>query len=165
MVLRSSKRKQRLYNKFLKNRNEKNVTEYKNYKNLFEAISKRSKKSHFSKLILTFKSSIKKTREIIKDSIGKGKCNNNQNFPKKVIDDIVITDETQIAENLNKFFTEIVPKLAKEIETSATKFDDYLKQCDTIQSDNPVSINELKDAFFSLQKNKSSGYDGSCISG
>ena len=58
------------------------------------------------------------TWEIIKDSIGKGKCNN-QNFPKTVIvDNIATTDETQIAENLNNFFTEIGPKLAKEIETS-----------------------------------------------
>ena len=43
----------------------------KNYKKLFEAIKKRSKKNHFSILILTFKNNIKKTWEIIKDSIGK----------------------------------------------------------------------------------------------
>ena len=34
------KRKQRLYNKFLKNRNEDNEIKYKNYKKLFEAIKK-----------------------------------------------------------------------------------------------------------------------------
>ena len=43
----------------------------KYYKKLFEAIKKRSKKNHFSILILTFKNNIKKTWEIIKDSIGK----------------------------------------------------------------------------------------------
>ena len=59
------KRKQRLYNKFLKNRNEDNETEYKNNK-LFETITKRSKKNHFSKLILTFKNNIKKTWELLK---------------------------------------------------------------------------------------------------
>ena len=129
-------------------------------KKLFEASKKRSKKSHFSKLILTFKNNIEKTWEIIKDSIGKGKCNN-QNFPKKVIvDNTATTDEPQIAENFNKFFTEIGPKLAKEIETSTIKFEDYLEQCNTILPDNPVSINELKDAFFPLQINKSPGYDG-----
>ena len=73
------------------------------------------------------------TWEIIKDSIGKGKCNN-QSFPKTVIvDNIATTDETQIAENLNKFFTEIGPKLAKEIETSTVKFDDHLEQCNITQ--------------------------------
>ena len=87
-IKKSSKRKQRLYNKFLKNRNEYNETEYKNYKKLFEAIKKRSKKNHFFKSIFTFKNNIKKTQEIIKDAIGKGKCNK-QNFPKKVIVDNV----------------------------------------------------------------------------
>ena len=59
-----------------------------------------------------------------------------------------MTDDTQTAESFNKFFTEIGPKLAREIETFSMKFDDYLEQCNTIMPDNPVSINELKDAFF-----------------
>ena len=72
--------------------------------------------------------------EIIKYSIGKGKCDN-QNFPKKVIiDNIAITDERQVAENFNKLFTEIDLKLAKKSETPTIKFDNDLEQCDTIQS-------------------------------
>ena len=43
-IRRSSKRKQRLYETFLKNRNGKNELEYKNYKHLFESVKKRSKK-------------------------------------------------------------------------------------------------------------------------
>ena len=74
-------------------------------------------------------------------------------------DCIAITNETQIAENSNKFFTEFGPKLAKENETSTIKFDAYLEQCNTILPDNPVSINELKDGFFTLPINKSPGYD------
>ena len=58
-VRRSSKRKQRLYEKFLKNRNEKNELEYKNCKHLFEAVKKRSKKLYFSKLILRYKNNLK----------------------------------------------------------------------------------------------------------
>ena len=93
--------------------------------------------------------------------LAKVNVTNNQNFPKKVIvDNIAITDETQITKNFNKFFTEIGTKFAKEIETSTIKFDDYLKQCNTILPDNPVFINEVKDTFFSLQVNKSPGYDG-----
>ena len=151
-IKKSSRRNQRLHNKLLKNRNEDNETEYKNYKKLFEAIKKRSKKKDISKLILTFKNNIKKTWEIIKDSIGKGKCNN-QNFPKKVIvDNIAIRDETQIAENFNKFFTEIGPKLAKEIQTSTIKFDDYVEQCNTILPDNPVYKWTKRRLFFPSDK-------------
>ena len=42
---KSSKRKQRRYEKFLKCRLERNEDEYKNYKRLFETIKKRSKKN------------------------------------------------------------------------------------------------------------------------
>ena len=72
-VKRSSKRKQRLYEKFLNNRNEKNELEYKNYKHLFEAVRKRSKKLHFSKLILRYKNNLQKMWEVIKEYIGKKK--------------------------------------------------------------------------------------------
>ena len=102
---------------FLKT-NEQNEIKYKNCKNLFEAIKKRSKNNHFFKLIFSFKNNIEKTWEIIKYSIGKSKCKN-QNFPKKfMVDIIAITDETQIAKtqivkNLIKCFTEVGLKLGK----------------------------------------------------
>ena len=59
-IQKSSKRKQRFYTKFLKNRNQKNETECKNYKKLFEFIKRRSKKLYFSKLTLKYKNNIKK---------------------------------------------------------------------------------------------------------
>ena len=81
-IKKSSKKKQRLYQKFLKNRNVKNETEYKSYKKLFETIKKRSKKNHFSKLILKYKDNVKKTWTVIKDAIGKSRCTQHT-FPKK----------------------------------------------------------------------------------
>ena len=54
-IKKSSQRKQCLYEKSLKNRNDKNELEYKTYKKLFESIKKRSKKLHFSNLILQYK--------------------------------------------------------------------------------------------------------------
>ena len=60
-IERSSKRKQHLYEKFLRKRNRRNEFEYKNYKTLFEAVKKHSKKLHFSKLRLKYKDHIKKT--------------------------------------------------------------------------------------------------------
>ena len=115
-VRRSSKRKQRLYKKILNNGNEKNELEYKNYKLLFEAVRKRSKKLHFCKLILRYKNNLKKMWEVIKEYIGKKKCSH-ENFPKKlVINNKDITNADLIAENLNKYFSNIRPKLAKNIE-------------------------------------------------
>ena len=96
-------------------------TKYKNYQNLFEAVEKRSMKKCFSKLILIVKN-------IIKNSIGKGTCDS-QSFHKEfTVDNIAITDETQIVESFNKFITKIGPKRVKEIKTPTIIINDYLEQ-------------------------------------
>ena len=58
---------------FLKCRSERNEDEYKNYERLFETIKKRSKRLHFSKLIVKYKDNIKKIWSVIKEVIGKEK--------------------------------------------------------------------------------------------
>ena len=62
-IKRSSKWKKQLYKKFLKKGNQKNETEYKNYKRLFESIKRRSKKLHFIEEIIRF--SDKKSQGIL----------------------------------------------------------------------------------------------------
>ena len=39
-------------------------------------------------------------------------------------------------------------------------FEGYIKKCNSIQPEHPLGINELKDAFFSLDINNSPGFDG-----
>ena len=82
-IKKSSKRKQKLLNKFLKNRNNQNEYEYKNYKKLFESIKKRAKRNYFSSLIIKYKNNIKKTWHVIKEAIGKTRSNNQTIFLKK----------------------------------------------------------------------------------
>ena len=114
---------------------------------------------HFSKLILKYKNNIKKTWQVIKEAIGKEKYKQ-QNLPKKIlVDKISITETESIAESFNKYFTQIGPKLAKDIGTSTKSFNEYIKKHDTTQPEKVISVNELKDAFFSLKINKSAGYD------
>ena len=80
------------------------LVNYRNYKKLSESVKKHPKKLHFSNLILKYKNNIKKTWEIIKESIGKGYCNH-ESFPKKlVIDKENITHEGLIAKPFNTYF-------------------------------------------------------------
>ena len=58
-----------------------------------------------------------------------------------------------IAESFNKYFTQIGPKLAKDIGTSTKIFNEYIKKHNTTQPEKIISVNELKDAFFSLKIN------------
>ena len=81
-IKKSSKQKQRLYEKFLKYCTEKHELLYQTYKRFFESIRKHSKKLHFCNLILKYKNNIKKTWEVIKESIAKTNCHD-QAFPKK----------------------------------------------------------------------------------
>ena len=158
-IKKSSKRKQRQYEKFLENRNKINEDEYKNYKRLFETIKKRSKKLHYSNLIVKYKDNIKKTWSVIKEAIGKERIKQ-QSFPKKIcIGDKETTDLKSMAESFNKFFTEIGPNLAKDIDSPSVTFDKYLKTCNKNQLEHSLTVNELKEAFFSLKLNKSPGYD------
>ena len=68
-----------------------------------------------------------------------------------------ITDLKTPAERFNKFFTEIGPNLAKDIDPSLVTFENYLKTFNTNQPEHNLTVNELKDVFFSLKLNKSPG--------
>ena len=59
-LIKSSKKKQRLYEKFFKNRNPEKELNYKQYRTLFESLKKKSKKNYYSGLIDSLKYNIKK---------------------------------------------------------------------------------------------------------
>ena len=59
-IRESSKRKQKLYEKFLKTRNAKSEAEYKAYKNMFETIKRKSKRNYYSQKIREYKNNSKK---------------------------------------------------------------------------------------------------------
>ena len=61
-IRKSSKKKQKLYEKFLKKRTKQSETEYKVYKNMFESIKHKSKKSYYSQKIIEYKDNVKKKK-------------------------------------------------------------------------------------------------------
>ena len=69
---------------------------------------------------------------MIKESIGK-KNYGHENFPKKlVINNKDITNADLIAENVNKYFSDIGPKLAKNCEVSLIDFRSYIKEHESV---------------------------------
>ena len=107
-------------------------------------------------MIIKYKNNLKRTWNVIKDSTGKAKSIK-EFFPQKIItnNNKIVTDTDVIAKHFNTYFTEIGPNLSKTIETPAKIFEACLRKQNIIQSENPLTINELKDAFFSLKTNKS----------
>ena len=83
-IKKSSKRKQKLYEKFLKNRNEKNEKLYKSYKSLFESVKRKSRRIYYSTKILEFRNNAKKTCDVMKELIGKAR-NTESSLPIKLV--------------------------------------------------------------------------------
>ena len=69
--MKSSKRKQHLYEKYLKKKTSNNKGKYDSYKKLFESIKKKAKKQYYSRLILKYKDNMKKTWQVIQELTGK----------------------------------------------------------------------------------------------
>ena len=64
-----------------------------------------------------------------------------------------MTSEFGIANEFNMFFTNIGPELARKIPTTSRTFESFLNKIDITMPTDSITINELKEAFFS-PKNK-----------
>ena len=132
-IRKSSRKKQRLFEKFLKHKTTKTLETYKNYKNLFEKIKKSSKKHYYQNKLEKCKNNLKTTWKAMKEIIGKSKVFH-QNLPNNLkINKKSITDKKIIADKVNEFFINIGSNLAAKIQTSNMKFDSYLPHvCTTL---------------------------------
>ena len=57
----------------------------------------------------------------------------------------------------NESFTDIEPSLARKIFSPSKPFERFSKKASATLPERYLNINELKDAFFSLKMNKSTG--------
>ena len=80
---KSSKKKQRLYEKYLKKRTTENEKIYKTYKSLFESIKKKSKKLYYSEKLLKLQGNAKHVWKVIKEIIGNTKLLHTPHLLKK----------------------------------------------------------------------------------
>ena len=85
-LLKSSKRKQKLYEKFLKKRTSRNESIYKAYKSLFESLKKKSKKNYYTRRLENYQNDIKKSWDVIKEIIAGAKSTKGS-FPRRMITD------------------------------------------------------------------------------
>ena len=94
---KSSKKKQKLYDKFLKSKTNENEKKYKTYKSLFEILKEKSKKNYYWRKLQNRKQNMKKTWDTIKQIIGKTKTFKNDIPKRMVINGIETFDQNKIA--------------------------------------------------------------------
>ena len=81
-------------------------------------------------------------------------------MPSKIIvNNIEVNEDKRIANEFNNFFIDIGPELAKQIPRPARSFESYVPKSNSTMSTGPISVNELKNAFFSIKTNKCPGHD------
>ena len=115
---KSSKRKQKLYNKYLKSRSVKDEYNYKSYKKLFYKLIKRSKIDYCSNQLNSYKTDIKKTWSILNEITGRKKIKTD-NLPKSIkVKNKIIYDKNKMCTEFNKFFVNVGPSLASKIKLS-----------------------------------------------
>ena len=160
-LIKASKKKNILYQKFLTNRNNETEKIYKDYKNKFTSIVRKAKKDYINKLLLINKSNAKQTWKILNNIINKKKSINK--FPERFIESgKVLTTNNDIVNGFNKYFTSIGPELSNNIpKCKDYNFKKYMKtpMLNSIFLDD-VSENEIIN-MVNLSKSKTSfGYDG-----
>ena len=108
------KKKNKLFLKYRKTNSVQNETNYKIYRNKLNHILKISEKKHFQELLNSSKDNMKKTWQIMKNIVNKGKSKQIQS-KFKLSDGTVTTNKDVISSKFNDFFVNIGPTLAKKI--------------------------------------------------
>ena len=129
------------------------------YKNLFESIKRKAKQNYYSEKLLRFKYNLKKTWAVMKEPIGKMTLKSSNDPRKITVNKVDLFDQTKIAHEFNSFITNIGKNLASKVPNASTPFEYFVNKSDFVMETKPLSMNELKDTFYSLESNKSPGYD------
>ena len=95
----------------------------------------------------------------MKETMGKCKVNSNR-FPKSInVNGKSIKKNSRIAEEFNKYFTNVGPNLASKIQNKSKTFDDFLFPVQKNMEHKDLTFEEFKKAFKSVKHNKAAGHD------
>ncbi|MBY0580901.1 MAG: hypothetical protein K2P53_04385 [Rickettsiales bacterium] len=158
-LLKCSKRKQKLYIRFIKSKKDRDKHKYLNHKRLYEKTKKTARTTYFKNKLSELKGNGKKTWDAIKEILGKQKILNKVLPSVITVDDNQISDGKSIATKFNEFFVNIGPNLASKIKHSPVHFSNYLSRSDKNLEFKKLTSKELEDSIKKLNTNKATGYD------
>ena len=95
----------------------------------------------------------------MKETMGKCKVNSNR-FPKSInVNRKSIKKDSRIAEELNKYFTNVGSNLAIKIQSISKTFEDFLFPVQKNMEYKDLTFEEFEKAFKSVKHNKAAGHD------
>jgi len=158
-LLKMSRKKQKLYNKYIKSKTYTNESKYKDFKRKFEKKLQHTKKEYYSQLLVRHQADLRKTWSILKDLIS-NKPNRGSNLPKNLnICGRDILSRKEMASVFNKFFVNVGSDLAQAIPRSTKSFESFLTPAETAFEIGKIDGRDILNAITSLKPHKSPGYD------
>ena len=158
-LLKSIKKKNILYRRFLSNPTCSREIVYKNYQKKYSSTLRAAKRNYFEKKFEECKSNMKSTWRLLNEVINKRKSRNTVQS-SFIIDNKEITDPMEIANHFCDFFTNIGPNLAKMIPSSNSSFRSFLSGSfiNSIFLE-PTTEHEIYDICASFRAGTSAGSD------
>jgi hypothetical protein len=117
-LLISRRHKNLLYKKQLNNPSQANVTLFKNFRNIYNSVLRKSKKLYYEDSLNKFKLKPKKIWEIL-NSIN-GKTTKGVKIDEILNGDVSLNDDRDIAQSFNNFFTTVGTDIYNSIEPTLT---------------------------------------------
>jgi hypothetical protein len=112
-LLISRNQKNRLHKKFIAKPTAQNIANYKQYRNIFNSLLRKSKILYFESNLKENEKNPKKTWDILRETIGK---KTNQKISEININGVPSNDPSLIAHEFNNFFSSIGTKISREVD-------------------------------------------------
>lgn len=152
-LIKSCKKKNKLYKAYLKSKDLGALEKYKKYKNKLTAILHKCEKMYYTNLLEQHKSNLRETWKIIKELLHRQ--DSNHNVIPLVINGVTIDDPLMIANNFNNYFASIGPNMANNIPTANCHYSNYLKNSSlNSMFIPPATENEITDIISNLKITK-----------
>ena len=155
-ILKSIKRKQKMYRTHFLSKDTQKASEYKHYANVLTYIKNKSKTDYYSAQFLKYKDNLKQTWKLI-GTLVKRKTKGQTRPTRIILNNKTFTQEEDIAELFNNFFVNIGPALAKKITTNNKDPTQYITSSPTCSFYlSPITEAQVFALFSSLNENKTS---------
>ena len=158
-----SRKKEKLYNKFIKHPTALSENNYKCFRNYYTKILRQKKKAFYKSKFDSVNGDSKRTWKEINNILNKTKekCNIPESL---IVDNVEIHDEFKIAQEFNNFFIEIGSKLCESLpdrmQNLNTQYSSYLQNVNEASLYmKPISEGEIISVVQKLKNKTSPGYD------
>ena len=153
-LLKSCRKKAKLYLKYIKNPNSENKAKFTRYRNKFRQIRIRAEQMYYAAEFSKYSHNLKKTWCVIRSLL---KADDSSGYIESVtVNGTRINDADLMAEKFNAYFTNIGQSLAEKIVTDKDSFRTFLEAPPLTLSTSPAEIVALGRA---IQPTHSSGPD------